>query len=98
MNRRGFIGALLGAAVLDPERLLFVPGRKVYSIPSPKVFTTCLTTQQMADCRAIVDRVVDYHYSKMFAEAHEVKGYGWMRLSGVGVLTPIREPYKVITA
>ncbi len=37
-SRRGFIGtigALLGAATLDPERLLWVPGRIVYSIPAP---------------------------------------------------------------
>lgn len=36
MNRRGFLGAMLGAvagATLDPERLLWVPGRKVYSVP-----------------------------------------------------------------
>ena len=33
MNRRGFL-ALLAGAVLDPERLLWVPGRKVISIPA----------------------------------------------------------------
>lgn len=41
MNRRGFLG-FLGAAVvgaaLDPEKLLWVPGRKLISIPpAPKV-------------------------------------------------------------
>lgn len=38
MNRRGFIGSLLGATsalVLDPERLLWVPGAKTISIPAP---------------------------------------------------------------
>lgn len=35
IGRRGFIGALLGAAVLDPERLLWVPGKKMISIPAP---------------------------------------------------------------
>ena len=35
MNRRGFLAALMGAAVLDPERLLWVPGRKLISIPKP---------------------------------------------------------------
>lgn len=34
MNRRGFLGALAAALVLDPERALWVPGKKVVSIPS----------------------------------------------------------------
>ena len=33
MNRRGFLGALLSAAVLDPERLLWVPGKRKIFIP-----------------------------------------------------------------
>ena len=37
MTRRGLIGALIGAATLDPERLLWVPGAKVISIPKPVV-------------------------------------------------------------
>jgi len=41
MNRRGFLSALLGAVaapmVLDPERLLWVPGAKTISIPSQAV-------------------------------------------------------------
>ncbi len=35
MTRRNLLGALLGAATLDPERLLWVPGAKVISIPKP---------------------------------------------------------------
>lgn len=37
LNRRGFIGALAGFAagiVLDPERALWVPGAKSFSIPN----------------------------------------------------------------
>ncbi len=41
MNRRGFLGALLGAAAgaaYDPERALWVPGAKLISIPQgPKL-------------------------------------------------------------
>ena len=37
MNRRGFLSTLLGAAVLDPEKLLWVPGQKLISIPSVTV-------------------------------------------------------------
>lgn len=39
MNRRGFLGMLgaaSAAAVLDPERLLWTPGRKLISIPNPR--------------------------------------------------------------
>lgn len=35
MNRRGFLGALLGSLALDPERALWIPGRKLISIPRP---------------------------------------------------------------
>lgn len=40
MNRRGFIGAIgaaLAGSMLDPERLLWVPGAKTISIPKPNV-------------------------------------------------------------
>lgn len=36
-DRRGFLSMLLSGMVLDPERLFFVPGRKVYSIPRPSL-------------------------------------------------------------
>lgn len=38
MNRRGFLSTLLGGAAmaLDPERLLWVPGKKLISIPKPQ--------------------------------------------------------------
>jgi hypothetical protein len=39
IGRRGFLGALLGAAVLDPERLLWVPGKRMISIPAPVIKT-----------------------------------------------------------
>ena len=38
MNRRGFFSVLAGmaaTATLDPERLLWVPGKKLISIPKP---------------------------------------------------------------
>jgi hypothetical protein len=40
LNRRGFLGAIgaaVAAATLDPERALWIPGAKVYSIPAPRV-------------------------------------------------------------
>jgi hypothetical protein len=38
MNRRGFLSALIAAgtaAAIDPEKLLWEPGRKLISIPKP---------------------------------------------------------------
>ena len=35
MHRRAFLSSLIAAAVLDPERLLWVPGKKLISIPKP---------------------------------------------------------------
>jgi len=41
VNRRGFFRSLIGGAaaavVLDPEKLLWVPGKKVISIPAPTI-------------------------------------------------------------
>jgi hypothetical protein len=37
LQRRAFIAALLGGAVLDPEKLLWVPGWKLISIPAPRL-------------------------------------------------------------
>ncbi len=36
MDRRGFLGALFSALVLDPDRALWVPGKKLISIPKPR--------------------------------------------------------------
>lgn len=33
MNRRSFLASLIATATLDPERLLWVPGRKTISVP-----------------------------------------------------------------
>jgi hypothetical protein len=37
MNRRAFLAALAAGLVLDPERLLYVPGKKLISIPKPRL-------------------------------------------------------------
>lgn len=36
LSRRGFLGAIAAALVADPERLLWVPGKKIISIPKPQ--------------------------------------------------------------
>lgn len=35
IGRRGFISSMIGAMVLDPDRMLWVPGAKTISIPNP---------------------------------------------------------------
>ncbi len=35
LNRRGFLAAIAAAVTLDPEKLLWVPGKKLISIPAP---------------------------------------------------------------
>lgn len=36
MNRRNFLSLLAASLTLDPERLLWTPGKKLISIPKPK--------------------------------------------------------------
>ena len=43
MNRRLFLSALTGGLAFDPERLLWVPRRKVISIPKPAPVAFVLT-------------------------------------------------------
>ena len=38
MNRRSFLASLLATAALDPEKLLWVPGKKTIFIPSARLF------------------------------------------------------------
>ena len=44
VTRRSFLAALIGAATLDPERLLWVPGKKLISIPKPRTVRATLLT------------------------------------------------------
>ncbi len=85
LNRRGFIGAFLGAAVIDPERLLFVPGRKMISIPAPRMFTP----KEIEDHFAILNKMLDrwsaefYHktYIQHCIDSYQVMGTGLASLS-----------------
>lgn len=42
ISRRGFLASLAAAFVTDPERLLWVPGKTLISIPRPKLVTPML--------------------------------------------------------
>jgi hypothetical protein len=37
LSRRGFLGTVAAALVLDPERALWVPGKKLISVPKAKM-------------------------------------------------------------
>lgn len=80
MNRRGFLGAIaaaLGGAVLDPDKLLWVPGAKLISIPRPRLRgNTILDERALCEMwmKAMKDslefpRLVNREYSKAFVEA-----------------------------
>lgn len=66
-TRRGFLGAIAGlvaGATLDPERALWVPGKKLISIPHE-------TTWQLVSMRwEITKELLDpYHRDQYFATA-----------------------------
>lgn len=42
LNRRNLLTALMAATTLDPEKLLYVPGKKLISIPRPKTYNFVL--------------------------------------------------------
>lgn len=42
MNRRLFVGSLLGSMALDHEKLLWVRGKKLISIPAPRIYRVLL--------------------------------------------------------
>jgi len=50
MNRRGFLRGLLGtgaALALDPEKMLWVPGKRLISIPAgPRLLTIDMITYE----------------------------------------------------
>lgn len=86
MNRRGFLGAMLGAvagATLDPERLLWVPGRKVYSVPSD-LFLLNTGQFRMDYMRPAAMAIIDgmnaefaKFYSEQFDKVHGLRAYAY---------------------
>ena len=62
MTRRGIFGLLAASLTLDPEKLLWVPGAKLISIPKPSVqkgnrfLTLAEITQIVREAMIEVDR------------------------------------------
>jgi hypothetical protein len=78
MNRRGFLGALLGgvaALAVDEERLLWVPGKRLISIPKPSInlpLTEAEITQAVLNAlqnNLKLIRYVNKDYEASFKEA-----------------------------
>jgi hypothetical protein len=67
IDRRGFLrlfGAAAAAAVLDPERLLWVPGQKTIFIPSPRQVMFLEAGRRGGKTAALVDAILKQHYEQ----------------------------------
>jgi len=47
MNRRSFLALLAASLTLDPERMLWIPGRKLISVPKPRARGNRFLTSDM---------------------------------------------------
>ncbi len=64
MNRRGFLGALLAGAVLDPEELLWRPGRLI-SIPAYRRYPFRIYPAMSFDTAQaeVIERIMNHRYA-----------------------------------
>jgi hypothetical protein len=96
MNRRGFLASVLGAlgsaAVFDPERLLWVPGAKVISIPQKvvvrpglyaKLYTDAARTKELTAAGYKAQRLVRVNGVTVFPQATEMWGTVWPAIERV---------------
>ncbi len=90
MNRRGFLGLFASALLLDPERLLYVPGKKLISIPKPQqplIISTAADTDLVYDAMRILGLL--YPNETLSAEGMSL---------GLRALHRVREGRSVIRA
>lgn len=89
MNRRGFLAALLGGAVLDPERLLWRPGAKLISIPkAAPLFTPVLTPEYFR----LGDIITMKGYPGQYVVTQVGKAFSDVRFVAIG--PPVFHPDK----
>ena len=69
MNRRSFLASLLTPLVLDPEKLLWVPGAKTIFIPKPRQLNCYTIGYVHADIERTYLACMKAH--KAFLKAHE---------------------------
>lgn len=80
MNRRGFLsllGGLASGAVLDPERLLWVPGARLISVPKPTADVS--STLREMEMRIAAGMGVKYEAYLRRKEAFHVSEAEWLR-------------------
>jgi hypothetical protein len=67
LNRRGFLSLLgIGAATaaIDPERLIWTPGRKLISIPAPRVIVRVNITDVLAaQIERVRPKIMEHFYT-----------------------------------
>jgi hypothetical protein len=77
MNRRGFITTLLAGAVLDPERLLWTPGKKLISIPQALPYTS-LVPLTKEDMRNMIKRI---RINSEVTEYYVLRHPNWIKIN-----------------
>jgi hypothetical protein len=101
MNRRGFLGLLGGAAAavaLDPERALWIPRRRLISVPRPSrpSRNVLLSPEQLSrmalgslNDNLVLQRALNAQYSQLF----EVIDAGWK----IGAPIDVRRPSRFVS-
>ncbi len=95
MDRRAFFGVLAGGLTLDPERLLWVPGKTLISIPKPSDRYECSWAPGVYRTGVLDNRVV-YTSEKpvlgaaefqMTVDRLEFRSVDWLMAFRRGLLT-----------
>ena len=81
MTRRALFG-LMAAAALDPEKLLWVPGKKLISIPKPEAFPYpfCLDLHEFE--RLYIEPAMRIVAERWKKDYDFYKGQSWDNLGG----------------
>lgn len=79
LNRRGFLGALgaaIAGATLDPERALWVPGRKLISVPAATPFGLRVQYFYVVGGKSFFE-ISEFHDPTTWIDAEQ-----WVRITG----------------
>jgi hypothetical protein len=97
MNRRSFLALLAASLTLDPEKALWLPGKKLVSIPKPPTLSPRYLTSDM-----ILDAVLE-HFStesvimQLVNERYDPKSKRWKKRQ-IGDSLHIRLPHSFSNA
>lgn len=70
MNRRNFIASLIASASMDPEKALWVPGKKLISIPAKRGVIQVTLYPQTASAKALDAVLRRYPAHRIFKAMH----------------------------